>query len=231
MIVVTGLISAEGWGQTTSEFFDEADAFFNTYVSEGKVNYKGISDDPAHLNSLMKKAAKIKVSKSKPSTYKAFWINTYNLAVIRGIVDNYPLNSPLDVKGFFDTIRYDLGGKSLTLNDIENKELRGVFDEPRFHFVLVCGALGCPPIVSKAYTPAGLEQQLEQQTRSALNDAVFVQVSEDKVGLSEIFKWYREDFTKNGQTELDFINSFRKEAIPANAEIFYYPYNWKLNSK
>ncbi len=226
-----GLNAMDGWAQTTTEFFDEADSFFNNYVSKGTIDYTRIHQAPEQLNNLIDKAESVRVGKSDPAEYKAFWINTYNLTVIKGIIDNYPLESPLDVIGFFDKIQYDLGGESLTLNDIENKKLRAIFEEPRIHFVLVCGAKGCPPIISEAYFPSKLEEQLQRQTKKALNDAAFVRVSEGKVGLSEIFKWYREDFVKHGQTELDFINKFRKETIPVDATISYYSYNWKLNSK
>jgi hypothetical protein len=231
LTVFLSLNSAEGRAQSTAKFFDEADSFFSKVVSNGKIDYAWIHHSPEQLNNLMNKAKGIRVSKSNPAEYKSFWINAYNLTVIKGIIDNYPLNSPLNVKGFFDEIRYDLAGVSLTLNEIENSKLRAIFDEPRIHFVLVCGANGCPPIISEAYIPSKLEQQLRCQTKKALNDPAFIRVSDDRVGLSEIFKWYREDFVKDGQTELDFINKFRKETIAADSEISYYPYNWKLNSK
>ena len=33
---------------------------------------------------------------------------------------------------------------------MENKKLRGIYNDPRFHFVLVCGAVSCPPIINLA---------------------------------------------------------------------------------
>ena len=132
-------------------------------------------------------------------------------------------------KTFFDTTKYDIGGTSITLNDIENKKLRAKFNEPRFHFVLVCGALGCPPIISEAYTPALLDKQLQRQTTIALNNPNFIKVKGKKVQLSQIFEWYKGDFTQNG-TEVDYINQFRKEAIPSKAKVSYYAYNWQLNA-
>ena len=123
-----------GFGQGTSEFFTKADAFFNTYVSNGRVAYKEIKANPSSLNELMTLAKEIRVSKSDAKTYQAFWINGYNLSVIKGIVDNYPIKSPLNKAGFFDKKTYDIGGKNTTLNDIENKLLRAVFPkESRFH--------------------------------------------------------------------------------------------------
>ncbi|NNF32224.1 MAG: DUF547 domain-containing protein [Flavobacteriaceae bacterium] len=231
LLLLIGLNAVDGLAQSTAKFFDEADSFFKTFVSSGRIDYARIHESPTQLNSLLELAKNINVRESNQAVFKAFWINTYNLTVIKGIIDNYPLESPLDVKGFFDITQYDLAGESITLNDIENRKLRAIFDDPRIHFVLVCGAQGCPPIISEAYFPSKLGAQLQRQTRGALNDPKFVRVADGKVALSEIFKWYREDFVKNGQTEVDFINKFRKEIIPADSEITYYPYNWKLNSK
>lgn len=219
-----------GISQQVSTFFDEADSFFSTYISDGKVDYKAISQNPEALSSVLNLAKDISVITSEAKTYQAFWINAYNLSVIKGIIDNYPIKSPLDKKGFFDTTTYELGGTKITLNDIENKKLRTNFSEPRFHFVLVCGAKGCPPIITTAYTPSNLEKLLQQQTVKALNNPNFIQVKGNKVAFSEIFKWYKEDFVKDGN-EIDFLNKYRKEKVPTNSKISYYSYDWQLNSK
>ncbi|MEM7187604.1 MAG: DUF547 domain-containing protein [Bacteroidota bacterium] len=223
--------SSESFAQKQSQFFDEADALFGTYVTAGKVDYKALKNDPSALNSVLELAKTISISASDAEAYQAFWINAYNLAVIKGIIDHYPIKSPLDKKGFFDKIKYDLGGTSITLNDIENKKLRAKFGDARVHFVLVCGANGCPPIIAKAYRPENLENLLEQQTIKALNDSSFIRVSGKKVAFSEIFKWYKEDFVKKGQSEIDFLNKYRKQPVPENAKVTYYTYDWRLNAK
>lgn len=221
----------QGFSQTSDQFFDEANAFFNTYVSDGKVDYAAIHSNSKALQSVLAKAKIFRITPSDQKIYQAFWINAYNLSVIKGIIDNYPIKSPLDKKGFFDEVTYDLGGTSITLNDIENKKLRAKFDDPRFHFVLVCGAKGCPPLISKAYRPDELESLLEQQTIKALNDSSFIRVSNNEISLSEIFKWYKEDFVKDGKTEIDFLNTYRKEKVSKSASVTYYFYDWRLNSK
>ncbi len=218
-----------GFSQDTASFFTKADQFFKTNVSNGKVNYKNIKKDPSSLDELLNIAAGISVSATDTKTYQSFYINAYNLAVIKGITNAYPTKSPLDIKGFFDKITYTLAGKKTTLNDLENKLLRKKFPkEARFHFVLVCAGLGCPPIIAEAYKPTTLEKQLQQQTTIALNNPNFIKVKGKKVQLSQIFEWYKVDFTHNG-SEVDYINQFRKEKIPAKAKVSYYPYNWSLN--
>ncbi|MFD2586391.1 DUF547 domain-containing protein [Croceitalea marina] len=217
-------------GQSTSDFFSKSDTFFKTYVKNGRVDYKRIKENPSSLNELVDIAENISVSKSDKTTYQAFWINGYNLSVIKGIVDNYPIKSPLDKAGFFDKTKYNIGGKAITLNDIENKLLRGNFpEEARFHFVLVCAGLGCPPIVSNAYLPSTLETQLQKQTKKALNNPNFIKVKGNKVQLSQLFEWYKGDFTQDGKSQVDFVNQYRNEKIDSGAKVSYYNYDWTLN--
>ena len=132
--------------QDVSVFFTKADIFFNTNVVNGRVAYSKINTNQESLNELLDLANSIIVDKNDVNTYQAFWINAYNLAVIKGIIDNYPTNSPLDNAGFFDKTNYSLGGKKITLNDIENKLLRAEFNDVRFHFVLSLWCIGMSSI-------------------------------------------------------------------------------------
>lgn len=219
-----------GFSQHSSNFFNEANTFFKSYVSSGHVAYEKISVNPAELNNLVSLIEQTSISINDPKAYQAFYINAYNILVIKGIIDHYPLKSPLDKSGFFDKTKYKVARESITLNDIENKKLRAQFNDARFHFVLVCGALGCPPLIASAYLPNTLEEQLQKQTEIALNNQDFIKVKNNKVELSEIFKWYKDDFVQNG-SEIEFINIFRTDKINLKSKVSYYPYNWNLNQQ
>ncbi|MCA0957695.1 DUF547 domain-containing protein [Muricauda ruestringensis] len=213
-----------------SIFISKADAFFNENIRDGRVDYETIKKSPEALDELIVMAEHVRTSPSNVSEYQAFWINSYNLLVIKGIVNHYPLKSPLDVTGFFDKVKYQIGGQNVTLNEIENNLLRKVFpDEPRFHFVLVCAGLGCPPIISGAYKPDTLEAQMEEQTKLAINNPDFIRIKGNKVGISQLFEWYADDFTRNGKSILEYINQYRIQKLKNDAKLYYYPYDWTLN--
>lgn len=232
IIILIALVSFEGISQDLNTFFSKTDAFFKANVSDGRVAYSKIHSNPESLHVLLKMAEGISVSKSDANNYQAFWINAYNVSVIKGIIDNYPTNSPLDNKGFFDKTTYSLGGKNITLNDIEHKLLRGNFKDARFHFVLVCGAVGCPPLINKAYLPNTLNSQLEKQTKLALNGSFLkVNTKKKRVQASQIMEWYKEDFTMNGKSEIDFINQYRTEKLEGKYKLSYFPYDWKVNKQ
>lgn len=218
--------------QDLNTFFNEAGVFFKANVTHGKVAYSKIHANPDELNSILKIAEDISVSINDANNYQAFWINAYNLSVIKGIIDNYPTNSPLDNAGFFDKTTYSLGGKQITLNDIEHKLLRGQFNDARFHFVLVCGAVGCPPLINQAYLPHSLNEQLDTQTKIALNGSFLrVNLKKKHVEASQIMEWYKGDFTMNGESEIDFINKYRTGQLEGKFKLSYFPYDWKVNKQ
>jgi hypothetical protein len=214
IILTLTLVGLSVKAQDLNMFFTKADVFFKANVSNGKVAYDNIHSDPAKLNEILKIAEGISVFKSDAKNYQAFWINAYNLSVIKGLIDKYPTKSPLDHAGFFDKTKHNLGGKNITLNDIEHKLLRAQFNDARFHFVLVCGAVGCPPLINKAYLPNTLDAQLEAQTKKAINGS-FIQVNtkKNRVQVSQIMEWYKGDFTMKGTDEIDFINKYRNEKL------------------
>lgn len=218
--------------QNITAFFEKSDVFFKQYVFDGKVDYKKIKKTPEQLNELLNLIETVDVKKENANQYRSFWINSYNLIVINSVVANYPVKSPLDISGFFDKEKHAIAGVDITLNDIENKILRSQFNfDPRFHFVLVCAGLGCPPIINSAYLPNTLENQLTKQTVLALNNNHFIMVNKKKrtVKFSQIFEWYTSDFTTQNKSLIDFVNEYRKDQIPADYKTSYYKYDWALN--
>ncbi len=219
--------------QNVSSFFIKTDAFLKENVLNGKVNYDAIKKNSSSLNFLINEIAEINISKENATTQKAFYINAYNIIMINAIVSRYPVKSPMDITGVFDKNKYPIAGTKLTLNDIENKMIRAKYNDARIHFVLVCGANGCPPITNFAYTPELLDKQLEQQTKLALNNPNFIKINDKNktVEVSQIFEWYKEDFSSKNSSLIDFLNKYKTAKIASNYKITYYNYDWSLNKK
>ena len=217
-------------------FFQQTDAFLKKNVKNGLVNYKAIKANNSELQNLVDQIEVMSVSADANPRSAAFFINAYNILVIHNIVKLYPLKSPMDVSGFFDTKKHKVANEYMTLNDIENKKLRAVYNDPRHHFVLVCAALGCPKITSYAYTPENLEKKLDVRTKVAINDPNFIRVKPNSkmVLISEIFKWYKGDFItgEDNQSFIDFLNKYRYDdkKIDGKLKVDFYPYNWNLNT-
>lgn len=213
-----------------NSFFTGANTFFEKYVSNGKVDYKAIQAEQTKLNALVDEIAKTNLSASDKNTKIAFYLNAYNILVIKSVINNMPLNKPTDVKGFFDANKFTVAGESLTLNDIENKKLR---PDARVHFCLVCAAISCPKITTEAFMPDKVQAQMDSRTIKTLNDPGFIKVDDanKKASISQLFVWYKDDFEKSAGTVLNFINKYKAIPIPADYAIDNYTYDWSLNSK
>lgn len=209
-------------------FFDQVSVLLNTHVEAGKVDYIGLKEDELFAD-LIQLISEADVTGLDQETQKAFYINAYNLSVIKGVVDIYPTTSVQKTPGFFNTLKRSIINEQITLNDFEKQYLLDKFQDPRLHFVLVCGAVGCPPIINQAYIPKNLESQLNQQTRLSLNNNEFIKSTEETVALNQIFEWYPQDFGGNKNSAVTFINQYRDLPIDPDLRVTYYGYDWRLN--
>jgi len=216
-----------------SAFTNSSDSFLKKYVSNGSVAYTKMKQNIGEVEALYALIGEMNLSGVDVAMQKSFYINAYNIIVIYWVAKHYPLKSPLDNSGFFDKVKHKVAGEEITLNSLEIKKLLLPYKDARLHFALACAAKSCPPLASFAYTPVTLDKQLTERAMAALNNPGWLKINnaEKKVELSKIFEWYKKDFTADGKTELEWINQYRKEKIPATYAVGFYEYNWALNEK
>jgi len=206
------------------------DQLLRKYVSStGRVNYRGFKAEKSKLNSYINYLATARVPNSRAAAM-AFYINAYNAYTVKLIVDNYPTASITKLKGGkpWDYQFVKVAGKTYTLNDIEHNILRKKYFDARLHFVLVCAAQSCPKLLNKAYTAANLNTELDRQARIFINNTAKNKISSGSVQVSQLFNWYKGDFTKRSSL-IGFINKYSKVKASANAKVTYLNYSWKLN--
>lgn len=214
-----------------SEIFNYFDRFLSKHVSSnGKVNYKEITRVNT-LQIIMERIKKADFSGFSMAERKAFLINVYNLGCIYLISKHYPrIKKVTDIAGFFSNENIEIAGKYYSLDRIEKQLLMNIYKDARLHFVLNCAAQSCPPLLNKAYFPAILNHQLEEQTHKFLHDkqfGVFINSGEKTIYLSQIFQWYKSDFIDVKK----FILRYRRD-LKNFIHIFqikYLYYNWNLN--
>ena len=124
-------------------------------------------------------------------------------------------------------------GIGMSLDDIENKIVRPVFNDPRIHYGLNCAAIGCPNLRAEAFKGNSLDRALDEQTRAFINNSRGAFVEDSKLTVSRIFLWYAGDY---GEGEADIVNHLRQYAEPVLREnltgvdkIERYEYDWSLN--
>ncbi|MEL6349982.1 MAG: DUF547 domain-containing protein, partial [Myxococcota bacterium] len=178
----------------------------------------------------------------------AFWINAYNALTIDLVADNYPLSSIKELDGGdpWSARIFTVAGQQVTLNDIEHKILRRMGD-PRVHAALNCASMGCPPLLTVAFTEANLDDQLDRASLVWLStNGVHVHQDSNAVQLSKIFEWYGQDFMTSHHHDIPGIDgheeaalNFAAEHLPTHAgflqgggyAVMYAKYDWSLNSQ
>lgn len=233
LLLILGSLSTLNAQPTLTSFFGETNTFLQAHVDNGRVDYATIKKDPAALSALIKQVGTISLATASPVEKKAFYINAYNLLVIQQVVSLFPLKSPLDAPGFFDKRKQRVAGEEITLNELEKDRLLKTYADARIHFAVVCAAKSCPVLSESAYVPQRLDAQLDERAKLALNSSYFIRVNakQNRVEVSKLFEWYQADFTRNGQSVLAYVNSFRQEKIPATYAVGSYEYDWSLNGK
>lgn len=225
---------ATSQSQTIPLFFEQANEFFKNHVTpEGKVDYAKLKKSPGELVYILDNIAKIPTQFEEKNAAKAFWINVYNLQVIKSVLDNYPLKSVNDIPTFFKENNFLVGNQELTLDDVENTILREIFTDAGIHFVLCSASNGGAPLLNAAYLPENIEMLMKQKAKLYLNSKNVVMIDKGAkiVELPKIFEWYKKDFVTNYFNEIDFVNLFLEKKIDNTMKIQTYDYDWTLNQK
>ncbi len=170
---------------------------------------------------------------------KAYWVNLYNALTLQLIIDNYPVTSikklgdSLFSFGPWDDELATIAGKKLSLNDIEHKILRPIWQDPRIHYAVNCASYSCPNLASKVYTASNLEPLLEQQARDYINHSRGVSFNQEELQLSSIYHWYKEDFGTFDQL-LAHLNNYAEPGLAKQlskvTKGYDHDYDWSLNS-
>lgn len=211
------------------------DLLQNHVAKNGIVDYKSFKNEEAKLDSFISYLENTSPDNSwSANKQKAFWINAYNAYTIKLILENYPLKSITDIKQDGKTawkIPFaKVGGKTYTLDFIEHEILRKNFSDPKIHVGVNCASGSCPKLGNVAFTEENIETELTRLMKDFINDTSRNNLSKNKVQISEIFNWFKDDFTKNGSI-IDFLNSYSETEISKKAKISYLKYDWTLNGK
>lgn len=228
------------------------------WVQEDRVDYARVLEDAHDLKRFAATLAVVGPT-ATPERFQtederlAYYINAYNALTLLGVVENWPISSVHDVRGwlnpragfgFFYGLRFPLDGGEINLYDLENDLIRG-FRDARIHAAINCASNSCPPLAPFAYDAVALDGQLDQVTRAFCSSPLHVSIDDEneELRLSSIFAWYRADFEEHARrlgrppTVEDFILAFAEPAIAdslerareAGFEVVFQPYDWGLN--
>jgi hypothetical protein len=193
------------------------DTILDLNVRDGFVYYRALKAERGRLDGFVNALATVGVDKLPKDEQLAFWLNAYNALVLRTVVDHYPIpgrsseypaRSIRQIPGAFERLTHRVGGRSLTLDQIEQTILRS-FNDPRVYLALGRGAVSSGRLRSEAFSATELERQLTEVANECLTRPECVQFDREggKMSVNAIFSW----------RELEFTAAYADKAPPAFA--------------
>ncbi|TNF88044.1 MAG: DUF547 domain-containing protein [Gammaproteobacteria bacterium] len=169
----------------------------------------------------------------------AYWVNLYNALTVEVVLRHPGKGSILRMRygllsiGPWAEPLIEIAGNELSLNDIEHRILRPIWQDHRIHYVVNCASLGCPNLNRLAYNSENVSSLLAAAEVEFVNHPRGVTFTDDgRLRLSSIFKWYRGDFATSQRELLDHLarrHATLGDAIRNHRKGIQYKYDWNLN--
>ncbi|AWN72643.1 DUF547 domain-containing protein [Legionella anisa] len=194
------------------------------------------------LKDYLKSMSEVNINNYNRDEQLAYWINVYNALTVQIIANYYPVTSVQEINispGLFSIGPWGanlitIKNTTLTLDDINNRIIRAIWNDPRTHYAVNNGTIGAPNLSRKIYQGKLIEEQLNQAASTYINSLRGVNVIEGKLIISKLYDWYEEDFGGTKHDVIFHLLQFAKEPLLSQLKhinsIDSYIYNWHINS-
>lgn len=215
-------------------------------TNEEKINlvdYANLNQkDIALLKQYIKEMSQIDIDNYNRKEQLAYWLNLYNALTVKTVADYYPVTNIQEIRispGLFSVGPWGanlitIKKTPLSLDDINNRIIRSIWNDPRTHYTLNNATIGAPNLNKRAYQGTTIEEQLNNAASTYINSLRGVQVIEGKLIISKLYDWYEEDFGGTKQDVLKHLLQFAKQPLLSQLKhtntIESYIYNWHINS-
>jgi hypothetical protein len=222
-------IDHAAWGRLLAEYVDD----------KGRVAYARFAASTSDREALRTYIAQFAQSGKPPAAGQeriAALINAYNAFTSFWVLENYPITSIRSTRNAFGGRRYDIGGKKVSLDDIEHTMLRPTAGL-RVHSAISCASRSCPPLSREAYVAPTLDAALDAGMRRwlAREDLNRFLPAAKKAEVSKVFKWFKEDFERSGGLKAVLARyapqQYQESLSKGDYEIVYLDYDWSLNDQ
>jgi hypothetical protein len=215
---------------------DWADVLERHVDDRGYVDFKALKQNPTALIRYTDWVAAVDPAKHPewfPDTQSklAHHINAYNALAMKHVLDNdLPKElTALRRLNFFRLSKIGVGDTRMSLEAYENNIIRKI-GEPRVHVALNCMSESCPRLPRVPFAAATLDAQLDQEARKFFNESrnVRVDMAKRTVYLTEIMKFFPEDFLAVSPSLIAYANRYRNDPIPTDYQVRHIPYDWTI---
>lgn len=198
-----------------------------------RVRYADVSeDDRRRLQRYIEEMSAVTVDTLSRGEQLPFWINVYNAVTVELILTHYPIDSIRDITDPWDTPLVTVEGIDLTLNDIEHRIIRPIWQDNRIHYLVNCASYGCPDLRPTALTAQNYEDEANAAASAYISHDRGVDVEGNRGTLSSIYKWYQEDFGDSEDGVIQHISRYGSQRLAdqlRQVRRIRYEYDWSLN--
>lgn len=218
-------------------------------TNDGMVDYAKIRRQKSTILDIIDKINKIKMQDFitwPEEEQKAFWINTYNICVIKTVYDNYPIEpsrikmifypaqSIMQINDPFTDKYFAIMGKEYNLNEIE-KSIVGLQGDANILLALSQAALSSPRLQQKPYTGQTLMPMLNEQLLKTLMREDFIKIDSnaktivisrffrDKAAYFDQYYATKTQFAERKESERALVNFIASQKKDANWVIYRNP--------
>jgi len=219
--------------------FAKYDKLLHDFVdADGLVDYSSLKKSGL-LNLAVDELATI--SPDKFPTREArlcYWINAYNLLILKTICDNYPVTSIRLLGNKPSLTKYIVASDIYSVKDVLETRLAGNFgDEPLATFVVNGGAQGYPPLINHVIEPTHLKADEQANLYKFANDPRNSKYDDvtNRFSIAPYFQFYSDEYSVSFDSPHALVNSCMKKHINTGSVSMicdYLPhFNWMLNDK
>jgi hypothetical protein len=226
-------------GHTFAFDADTYSVLLSQYAPAGNVDYAELkAKDFPRLERVYQSLATLDPKRFQSADEElAFWMNAYNAIVLYSATRSFPETQIGSEGGDFFKRKHPIAGQKLSLDEIEREKIRKNNRDARVHFGVNCGSRSCPLLAAQPYTAENIRRKLDLNASLFINDDANVKFDADKglIQVSEIFKWYADDFALDSGSVEKFLEKYlapEKKTILASRrwKLVYIPYDWSLNA-
>ena len=207
-----------------------------------RVRYQDIrSDDQTLLKTYLQNLQGMSISTYNRKEQLAYWINLYNALTVELVLSRFPVASIRDInispgllaRGPWGAKLATVENEKLSLDDIEHRILRPIWQDERIHYAVNCASLGCPHLQPAAYTGETTAAQLDKGAKEFINHVRGVTLTAGKLKVSSIYVWFQEDFGGDAEGLMEHWRQFANPPLAAALEKYQggltHDYDWRLN--
>jgi hypothetical protein len=237
LLIHRSMIKVEHPGDSS---FPELEQLLKSVVKDGRVDYASAKNSRLLEDAVRRLEAISPDRIEAPRERLCFWINAYNLLVIKEIADRFPIKSVKQLGNDPHLRKFLVGGMPYTLQEIHVNEIMPLLQgNPNAAFLICGGAVGHPQLMDHALKGSSLQSDSEAAAQRFIRNPgnVNYNLEHSVVAISPWFIWYNSILSKKYGSSENLIDSYltpQQQSVFEQSMVkksFGKDFNWNINKR